>query len=77
MNNLVKAKLADRFKYNEWECMYPDNFKDGFVYGQLIETNKKSFICISIVGANNKTLINNTICTMVEVIPETVCECRI
>lgn len=74
MSNLYKAKLKDRFNYNEWEFMYPDKFKDGYVYGQLIECKGKSFICISVVGATHTTLVNNSIATMVEVIPESICE---
>lgn len=74
MKHLFRAKLKDRFNYSEWEFIYPDKFKDGYVYGQLIECKNKSFICISLVGANNRTLVNNTIATMVEVIPESICE---
>lgn len=48
-----------------------DNCKDGFVYGSLVVSSGRYYICVSAI-CSVKCCVNNGITSMVEVIPETV-----
>lgn len=53
--------------------MYKDNCKDGFIYGSLVVSHGKYYICIMALCQIN-SLVDNGNTTMFEVIPETVGE---
>lgn len=53
--------------------MYKDNCKDGFIYGSLVISHGKYYICIMALCQIN-SLVDNGNTTMFEVIPETVGE---
>lgn len=48
-----------------------NNCKDGFVYGSLVVSNGRYYICVSAI-CSVKCCVNNGITSMIEVIPETV-----
>ena len=53
---------------------WKDNCKDGFVYGSLIVSGNKYYICVATLCALN-CYVNNGNTSMIEVIPETVGRC--
>lgn len=68
---LFRGKPKNEADYQLFSQTWNDNCKDGFVYGSLVVSKKKVYICVSALCQKN-SLINNGITTMIEVIPETV-----
>ena len=50
---------------------WKNNCEEGFVYGNLIVSKGKYYICVSVMGKLNCCINNGTV-SMIEVIPETV-----
>lgn len=48
-----------------------DNCKDGFVYGSLVVSSGRYYICVSAI-CSAKCCVNNGITSMVEVIPKSI-----
>ena len=68
---LFRGKLTDRFK--SLKIFRPNLINNDFVYGSLvIDCDNRTYICVSTVGCQDTTYINNGTTTMFEVIPETV-----
>lgn len=70
---LFRGKPKNKADYEFLKKMYKDNCKDGFIYGSLVISHGKYYICIMALCQIN-SLVNNGITTMFEVIPETVGE---
>ena len=68
---LFRGKPKNKADYQLFAQIYKDNCKDGFVFGSLVVSKEKVYICVAALCAVN-SLINNGITTMIEVIPETV-----
>lgn len=69
-NNLFRGKPTEEYK--DFLMCWKEHCKDGFVYGSLVVTaDNRCFICVSAL-CSHKSIINNGITTMCEVIPETV-----
>ena len=72
---LYRAKPKDQTDYDYLSQAFPDKCKDGFVYGQMLIDDKREryYICVAIVAMMNCTVANGTV-TVIEVIPETICQ---
>lgn len=70
---LFRGKPKNKADYEFLKKMYKDNCKDGFIYGSLVISHGKYYICIMALCQIN-SLVNNGNTTMFEVIPETVGE---
>lgn len=70
---VFRGKPKNEADYEFLKKMYKDNCKDGFIYGSLVISHGKYYICIMALCQIN-SLVNNGITTMFEVIPETVGE---
>lgn len=70
---LFRGKPKNEADYEFLKKMYKDNCKDGFIYGSLVISHGKYYICIMALCQIN-SLVNNGTTTMFEVIPETVGE---
>lgn len=70
---LFRGKPKNEADYELLKTMYKDNCKDGFIYGSLVISHGKYYICIMALCQIN-SLVNNGTTTMFEVIPETVGE---
>ena len=68
---LFRGKPKNKADYELLKTMYKDNCKDGFIYGSLVISHGKYYICIMALCQIN-SLVNNGTTTMFEVIPETV-----
>lgn len=68
---LFRGKPKNKADYEFLKKMYKDNCKDGFIYGSLVVSHGKYYICIMALCQIN-SLVNNGTTTMFEVIPETV-----
>ena len=68
---LYRGKPKNKADYQLFSQTYKDNCEDGFIYGSLVVSKDKYYICVSVLCKMN-CLINNGITTMFEVIPETV-----
>lgn len=68
---LFRGKPKNEADYYLFSRTHKDNCKDGFVYGSLVISGERYFICVSALCSAN-SLVNNGITTMIEVIPETV-----
>lgn len=68
---LFRGKPKNEADYEFLKKMYKDNCKDGFIYGSLVISHGKYYICIMALCQIN-SLVNNGTTTMFEVIPETV-----
>lgn len=68
---LFRGKPKNEADYYLFSLTHKDNCKDGFVYGSLVISGERYFICVSALCSAN-SLVNNGITTMIEVIPETV-----
>lgn len=67
---LFRGKPTEEYK--EFLQCWKEYCKDGFIFGSLIKTeDNRCFICITAM-CSHKSIINNGITTMCEVIPETV-----
>lgn len=70
---LFRGKPKNKADYEFLKKMYKDNCKDGFIYGSLVISHSKYYICIMALCQIN-SLVDNGSTTMFEVIPETVGE---
>lgn len=70
---LFRGKPKNKADYEFLKKMYKDNCKDGFIYGSLVVSHGKYYICIMALCQIN-SLVDNGTTTMFEVIPETVGE---
>lgn len=70
---LFRGKPKNEADYEFLKTMYKDNCKDGFIYGSLVISHGKYYICIMALCQIN-SLVDNGTTTMFEVIPETVGE---
>ena len=70
---LFRGKPKNEADYEFLKKIYKDNCKDGFIYGSLVVSHGKYYICIMALCQIN-SLVNNGTTTMFEVIPETVGE---
>lgn len=68
---LFRGKPKNEADYQLFAQTWKDNCKDGFVFGSLVVSKNKVYICVSALCQVN-SLINNGTTTMLEVIPETV-----
>lgn len=69
--SLFRGKPKNKADYQLFAQIWKDNCKNGFVFGSLVVSEGKFYICVAALCAVN-SLINNGITTMIEVIPETV-----
>ena len=70
---LFRGKPKNKADYELLKTMYKDNCKNGFIYGSLVVSHGKYYICVTALCQVN-SLVNNGRTTMFEVIPETVGE---
>lgn len=70
---VFRGKPKNKADYEFLKKMYKDNCKDGFIYGSLVVSHGKYYICIMALCQIN-SLVDNGNTTMFEVIPETVGE---
>lgn len=70
---VFRGKPKNEADYEFLKKMYKDNCKDGFIYGSLVVSHGKYYICIMALCQIN-SLVDNGNTTMFEVIPETVGE---
>ena len=70
---VFRGKPKNEADYEFLKMMYKDNCKDGFIYGSLVISHDKYYICIMALCQIN-SLVDNGNTTMFEVIPETVGE---
>lgn len=70
---LFRGKPKNKADYELLKKMYKDNCKDGIIYGSLVVSHGKYYICIMALCQIN-SLVDNGTTTMFEVIPETVGE---
>lgn len=68
---LFRGKPKTQEDYYYFSLNHKDSCKDGFVYGSLIVSGEKYFICVFAV-CNLTCYVDNGTTSMVEVIPETV-----
>lgn len=68
---LFRGKPKKESDYYFFSQIWKDSCKDGFVYGSLIVSKDRYYICVSAL-CHAKSCINNGITSMIEVIPETV-----
>lgn len=69
---LFRGKPTEEYKdFLQFRNEFCNN---GFVYGSLVVHGDRYYICVSAL-CSSKSFINNSIATMVEVIPETVGQC--
>lgn len=68
---VFRGKPKNKADYEFLKKMYKDNCKDGFIYGSLVVSHGKYYICIMALCQIN-SLVNNGTTTMFEVILETV-----
>ncbi len=66
---LFRGKPTERFK--DFLVLRKEFCENGFVYGSLVVSSNRYYICVSGL-CSSKSIINNGITTMVEVIPETI-----
>ena len=66
---LFRGKPTKRFK--DFLILRKEFCSNGYVYGSLVISNKRYYICVSGM-CSSRSIINNGVTTMVEVIPETV-----
>lgn len=70
---IFRGKVKNKADYELIKSMYSDNRKNGFIYGSLVVSHGKYYICVTALCQVN-SLVNNGRTTMFEVIPETVGE---
>ena len=70
---LYRGKPKTSEDYFFFSQNWKDNCEEGFVYGNLIVSKGKYYICVSAMGKLNCCINNGTV-SMIEVIPETVGE---
>ena len=68
---LFRGKPKDKTDYYVFKAINWDNCENGFVFGPLIISKDKYYICVSEIFFQ-KTIINNGTASMTEVISETV-----
>lgn len=70
---LFRGKPKTQFDYYCFSQIWEANCKDGFVHGSLLVKDEKCYICVSALHHTN-SCVNNGTTSMIEVLPETVCE---
>lgn len=70
---LYRGKPKTSEDYFFFSQNWKNNCEEGFVYGNLIVSKGKYYICVSAMGKLNCCINNGTV-SMIEVIPETVGE---
>lgn len=70
---VFRGKPKNEAEYEELRELCEDDCESGFVYGSLVVSHGKYYICIMALCRIN-SLIDNGITTMFEVIPETIGE---
>lgn len=70
---IFRGKVKNKADYELIKSMYSDNCKNGFIYGSLVVSHCKYYIC-GVMTIQVRSGIDNYITTMIEVIPETVGE---
>ena len=70
---LYRGIPKNKSDYEFLSKAYPENCKNGFVFGQpLIDKVKnRYYICVSLLATMNCTVANGTV-TVIEVVPETI-----
>lgn len=68
---LFRGKPKNKADYQLFSRTWKENCIDGFVYGSLIVSQDRYYICVSALCMAS-SLVNNGLTTMIEVIPETV-----
>lgn len=70
---LYRGRPKNKSDYEFLSKAYPENCKNGFVFGQpLIDKVKnRYYICVSLLATMNCTVANGTV-TVIEVVPETI-----
>lgn len=68
---LFRGKPVKNDDYYFFSQNWKNYCKDGFVYGSLVVSHNKYYICVSAM-CNVNCCINNGITSMIEVIPKTV-----
>lgn len=68
---LFRGKPKDKEQFNAFSITWAEYCFNGFVYGSLVKCNNRCYIAVT-AQCSNKSIINNGITTMIEVIPETV-----
>lgn len=58
--------------YDEFKQIFPEYFRDGFVYGSRMTCDNTEYICINLERNTNNTYLKNGYITMVEVVPESI-----
>lgn len=73
---LYRGIPKNKSDYEFLSKAYPENCKNGFVFGQpLIDKVKnRYYICVSLLATMNCTVANGTV-TVIEVIPDTINRC--
>lgn len=69
---VFRGKPKNKADYELLKKMYRDNCKDGFIYGSLVVSYGKYYICVMTIQVRSG--IDNYITTTIEVFPETVGE---
>ena len=68
---LFRGKPKDQENFYFFSQCWKENCKDGFIYGSLVVDKDRCFIVVTAL-CSNRSVINNGITSMIEVIPETV-----
>lgn len=68
---LFRGKPKRPNDYYWFSQIYKDDCKDGFVYGSLIVSGERYYICFGTVGQKINCCVNNSTCSVCEIIPET------
>lgn len=68
---LFRGKPKDKDQFNAFSVAWAEYCFNGFIYGSLVKCNNRCYIAVT-AQCSNKSIINNGITTMIEVIPETV-----
>ena len=68
---LFRGKPKYKGDFHFFSQIWKDNCKDGFVYGSLVVSGNKYYICVSALCQIN-SCINNGMTSMIEVIPSTI-----
>lgn len=68
---LFRGKPKDKEQFNAFSITWAEYCFNGFVYGSLVKCNNRCYIAVT-AQSSIKSIINNGITTMIEVIPETV-----
>lgn len=70
---VFRGKPKNEAEYELLRELCEDDCKNGFVYGSLVVSHGKYYICVMAIQVRSG--IDNYITTMIEIVPETVGEC--